>query len=691
MMARNRHITSAEIVNSRTTGVVTVILIVLVGLILRLGYIQLGQHSYYAEAAADQHHMNQALIPERGKIYIQENYFTSSDLYPLAVNKEYASVFAIPDDIEDPAGTAEKLYTFFREEEVKKEVELRLERERKERLERMLATIPTLPPTEQVGAEERIKADHEALLHDLVYLDFENQKREELIKEQQTIITEKYTASLSKVNDIYEPIEKKIDEDKLKHFYLYMLGRSDITVGDIENRNEKLYLKTDKSELVLPGFGYTMSSFRLYPEKNVGSHILGFTSYEDDGTERGKYGLEGFFDEDLFGAFGKVSSERGAGGLVIVNNRQSDDKTDGKSLVLTIDRAAQFTACAALQKAVNRHGATGGSVIIVDPKTGAILAMCSAPDFDPNNYRLVENISVYNNPAVFDQYEPGSVFKAITMAAALDQKKVTPETTYEDKGQIMIPGWPKPIRNSDFETYGGHGTTTMVTVLEQSLNTGAIYAMEQVGAKKFSDYVRAFGFGEKTGIELEGESAGNISSISGGKVKEISAATASFGQGITVTPLQMIMSFAAIANGGELMQPYIVKEIISPTGERIETKPAPPRRVISERTASLLTGMLINVVEQGHSKAMKTDGYYIAGKTGTAQVASSVTRGYDGGYKHTFIGYAPANNAQFVILTKLNNPRARYAESTAVPLAREISDFLLNHWQVKKDRVEDKE
>lgn len=690
-MARNRHITSAEIVNSRTTGVVTVILFVLAGLIIRLAYVQLGQHGYYAEAAADQHRINHALIPERGKIYIQENYFTSSDLYPLAVNKEYASVFAIPNDIEDPAATAEKLYTFFREEEVKKEVELRLERERKDRLQQMLATIPSLPAAEQVGAEARIKADHEALLHDPVFLDFENQKRDELIKEQKTILVEKYTVALSKANDIYEPIEKKIDEDKLKNFYLYMLGRTDINLAEIENKDEKLYLTSDQSELAVPGFGYTMSSFRLYPEKTVGSHVLGFTSYEDDGTERGKYGLEGFFDEDLFGTFGSVSSERGAGGLVIINNRQSENKVDGKSLVLTIDRAAQFTACAELTKAVERHGATGGSVIIVDPKTGAILAMCSAPDFDPNDYRLVEDISVYNNPAVFDQYEPGSVFKAITMAAALDQKKVTPETTYEDKGQIMIPGWPKPISNSDFETNGGHGITTMVKVLEQSLNTGAIYAMEQAGVKKFSDYVRAFGFGEKTGIELEGESTGDISSISGGKIKEISAATASFGQGITVTPLQMIMSFAAIANGGELMQPYIVKEIINPNGERTETKPAPPRRVISERTASLLTGMLINVVENGHSKALKTNGYYIAGKTGTAQVASSVTKGYSGAYNHTFIGYAPANKPQFVILTKLNNPRARYAESTAVPLAREISDFLLNHWQVKKDRVEDKE
>lgn len=690
MIAHTKRRTSADVVNNRTTGVVTVILLLLAGLIIRLAYIQIIEHQHYAVAASGQHLVDHALIPERGKIYIQENYFTSDELYPYALNKEFADLYAIPTEIDDSSETAEQIYTFFREEAVKEEVELRLERERKDRLQKALSVVNNLPEAERLPAEAKIKADHEALMHDPVYVDFENQKREDLIKEQKTIIIDSLVAALSKPNDIYEPMEKKLDEEKLKQFYLYVLKRSDLTLTDLEAKDEKIIIKGSGEDLRLPGFGYITASHRLYPEKNIGAHLLGFTSYEDDDTQHGKYGLEGFFDQDLFGRFGRVTSERGAGGLVIVNNRQSDNQADGENLILTIDRSAQFTACQKLNEAVERFGAEGGSVIIVDPKTGAILAMCSAPDFDPNDYRLVSDISVYNNPAVFDQYEPGSVFKPITMAAALDQNKVTPKTTYEDKGQIMIPGWPKPIRNSDYDTVGGHGTTTMVGVLENSLNTGAIFAMEQVGVKKFSDYVRAFGFGEKTGIELEGESAGNISSITGSKVKEVSAATASFGQGITVTPLQMVMSYVAIANGGELLQPYVVKEIISPSGQRTVTKPAPARRVISERTASLLNGMLINVVEHGHSKAMKTPGYYMAGKTGTAQVASSVSKGYSGAYNHTFIGYAPATNPQFVILTKLNNPRARFAESTAVPLAKNISDFLLQHWQIKKDRAEDK-
>lgn len=688
-----RHLTpvsNADKVNHRTTGVVAVVLLLLASLVGKLCYLQVVQHRQYVLAASEQHDVNHSLVPERGKIYILENYFQStSDLYPLALNKDFASLFAIPQDITDPADTAEKLYLFFREEEVKKEVNLRLQREREERLKNELAVVKTLPAAEQPAREAAIRSAHEALMKDPVYVDFENQKREDLIKEQHEIIVAKYTDQLNQPNDTYESIEKKLDEDKLKQFYLYMLNRSDIAVSDLENKDGKIIIHTDNTELKLAGFGYNMTSFRLYPEKTSGSQLLGFTSYEDDKEQHGKYGLEGFFDEDLFGRYGSVRSERGAGGLVIVNDRQADNKVDGRSLVLTIDRSAQFTACQALDAAVAKHGADGGSVIIVDPKTGAVLAMCSAPNFDPNDYRLVKDISVYNNPAIFDQYEPGSVFKAITMAAALDQDKVTPDTTYDDKGQVMINGWPKPIRNSDFETHGGHGITNMVTVLEQSLNTGAIFAMEQIGVKKFSEYVRAFGFGEKTGVELEGESTGNISNIIGGRVKEVSAATASFGQGITVTPLQMVMSYVAIANGGKLLKPYVVKEIINPDGQRVVTEPAPARRVISERTASLLTGMLINVVENGHSKGLQTPGYYIAGKTGTAQVASTVTKGYSNAYNHTFIGYAPANNPEFVILTKIDNPKdARFAESTAVPLAGEITRFLLNHWEVKKDRVE---
>jgi len=672
--------------NIRVALVATLVFLLALGLIFRLVYIQVINHDHYLALAEGQHKTSYELLPDRGKILIQENSLANdSSLYPIAINKMFALIYAIPKQVENIEEVSEKLYTFFQEEKIKQEVDLAITKERKDRLERELVVLDTMAEEERSAKEAEIKAAHESLMLDPVYLDLENQRREEMIKARKQEVITKYLAQLGQSDDIYSPLEKKVDYDKLKSFYIFMSGRTDLTTSDLEIKDGKvLIIKEESKELILPGFSYSSAPYRFYPENSIGSHLIGYASYEDD-EQHGHYGLEGFFDNELFGKYGKVTAERGAGGLMIVNNRQYDKKEDGSSLVLTIDRSAQFTACRLLNESVAKHGASGGSVIVVDPKTGAILVMCSAPDFDPNNYQLVPDIKVFNNPVVFDQYEPGSVFKAITMAAALDKEKVTPDTTYQDNGQIMIKGWPKPIKNSDFSSFGAHGTTSMVKVLELSLNTGAIFAMQQVGYKDFADYVKRFGFGEETGIELEGESSGNIKSITGLFTKDIAAATASFGQGITVTPLQMIMSYAAIANGGKLMKPYVVKEVVDPQGKRFSTTPSLRRQVISERTAAILSGMLVNVVENGHSKKAQIPGYYIAGKTGTAQVAS-VSGGYSNRYNHTFVGFAPANNASFVILTKINNPGAMYAETTAVPLAHDIIKFLLNHWQIKQDR-----
>ncbi len=676
--------------NGRVAFVASAVFLFALCLIGRLIYIQVADNDRYTALAEGQHKTSYELLPERGKIFIQDNALTnSSEMYPIAVNKNFALVYAIPKLVSDPAGVSEKLYEFFKKASVEKKADEIIKLEREERLKKELETAVELPDAERIAREAELKAAHEALMVDALWLQLEADRRDELIRIEKEKIIAEYSSKLDQAEDIYEPIERKVEDEKLKAFYIFMTGRNDLSAADLQIKGETIQItKESNVELEIEGFGFSLAPFRYYPENNIGANILGFASYEDNEEQHGKYGLEGFFDQEMFGKYGSVTAERGAGGLVIVNDRQYVKKEDGASLVLTIDRSAQFTACRMLNDAVAKYKALGGSVIVIEPKTGAILAMCSAPDFDPNNYQDVANIKVFNNPAVFDQYEPGSVFKAITMAAALDTDKVTPETTYQDNGQIMIKGWPKPIKNSDFETHGGWGTTTMVKVLEQSLNTGAIFAMQQVGHQTFADYVKKFGFGEKTGIELEGESSGDIRNITGIRVKEISAATASFGQGITVTPLQMAMSYAAIANGGELMKPYIVKEIIEPDGTRYETKPSVIRRAISERTAAILSGMLVNVVENGHSKEIKIPGYYIAGKTGTAQVAATNSKGYSNRHNHTFIGFAPSTNASFVILTKIDSPQSsRYAEGTAVPLAHDITKFLINHWQMKQERA----
>jgi cell division protein FtsI/penicillin-binding protein 2 len=250
-----------------------------------------------------------------------------------------------------------------------------------------------------------------------------------------------------------------------------------------------------------------------------------------------------------------------------------------------------------------------------------------------------------------------------------------------------VEGWPKPIKNSDFETHGPHGRVTMVEVLSESLNTGTIHIMEKIGAPVFAEYVKQFGFGQKTGIELETEGSSNIASLDRQPIRPVEAATASFGQGITATPLQLVTAYSAIANGGFLMKPYLVGKIVSGEDQIQVTEPRQIRRVISERTSMLLSGMMVNVVDDGHAKLASVDGYYVAGKTGTAQVASREKRGYGEATIHSFAGFAPVEEPKFVMLIRLNNPKGiEYSASTAAPLFGELAEFILNYYEVPKER-----
>lgn len=432
--------------------------------------------------------------------------------------------------------------------------------------------------------------------------------------------------------------------------------------------------------LDLEGVGFIADSFRFYPEKNLGGHMVGFVGSDEEGNRSGKYGIEGYFNEELMGEQGFLHSALDAtGSWITVADRSFKPAIDGADVYLTIDRNIQYQACTKLYAAVERHGADGGTIIVMRPD-GKILAMCSAPDFDPNSYNETEEISVFNNPAVFNQYEPGSVFKAITMAAALNEGALTPETTYEDTGEVKYSDY--TIKNFDEKA---NGVQSMTQVLEKSINTGAIFAMESIGKDRFRDYVHTFGFGKATGIQLETESSGNITSLN--QRGDIFAATASFGQGITVTPLQMVGAFAVLANGGDLVKPYIVDKIVYENGDEEKTVGEVIREVITERTATLIRGMLVTVVEQGHGNKAKVDGYYVAGKTGTAQVAR--TDGVSGYDPHktiaSFIGFAPAQDPAFVMLVKIDRPDVKWGSEAAAPVFGEMSRFLLNYLQVPPD------
>ncbi len=434
--------------------------------------------------------------------------------------------------------------------------------------------------------------------------------------------------------------------------------------------------------LGLKGVGIVQTTSRFYPEVGVGGQLIGFVTQADNAIPKGQYGIEGSYNTTLSGTPGTLFAEKDASGRrLTIGNTQMTQATDGSDVVLTIDRSIQYKACDVIQRAVKTHGADQGSIIIIDPQTGAILAMCSAPDFDPAHYNEIKDLSVLNNPVTFDAYEPGSIFKAITMAGGLDAGKVLPGTTYLDNGFEEIDGF--KIKNSDARA---HGVQTMTQVLDESLNTGAIFVQRQLGKSLFQKYVEAFGFGVKTGVELSPESKGNVSSLS--KKGDVYPATASFGQGITVTPLQITSAYAALANGGHLMRPYVVDEVIHPDGTTEKTKPVEVGTPISTRASRLITGMLVSVVENGHGKQAGVPGYWVAGKTGTAQVARTDGLGYQtDNTVGSFAGYAPSGDPKFVMLVKIDHPRdVQWAESSAAPVFGEMAKYLLTYLQVPPER-----
>jgi len=456
---------------------------------------------------------------------------------------------------------------------------------------------------------------------------------------------------LSKTNDPYEPIENKVLDDQVN------------------------LLK--KANLV--GIKYVSKDYRYYPENNLMGSILGFVGSDIDGQMTGRYGIEGRWNKELEGKSGFLSAQRSAAGSFIsLAGKTVEIAENGVDLLLTIDRALQNNACDHLRNGVISYKAKTGSLVMLDAKTGAILAMCSYPDFDSNNYSKVADVDVYNNSNIFTAYEVGSVFKPITMAIGLDLDLITPTTLFNDPGMRLIDG--HKIYNAQKKSYG---MVSMTDVLEDSINTGVIWVQEKIGQERFKKYVEGFGYGKKTGIKTNNEVAGNISSLS--KTAAVYAANASFGQGFTATPLQLATSYTALANGGKLMKPFIVEEVRYPNGKIDKTEAKVIGTVISSRAQKLITGMLISVVENGHGYAAQMKDLYVAGKTGTAQIASA-----DGGYSeesnHTFVGYFPANNPRFVMVVKYEAPQRMWAESTAAPTFKKVADFAVKYYALKGDK-----
>ena len=432
--------------------------------------------------------------------------------------------------------------------------------------------------------------------------------------------------------------------------------------------------KEEIQKLGLEGVYFRAEEYRYYPEDNLASHALGFVNRD----HLGQYGIEGFFDKELSGKSGLEQVEKSSiGSHITVGNRKIVNPEDGADVVLTIDRAIQYYVEKKLKEAVLKHEATGGDVIIMEPQTGRIVAMASYPDFNPNFYNdfALEN---FTNPNVNLVYEPGSVFKIFTIAAGIDAGLISPNTTYTDVGELKFDD--KIVRNSDKLA---HGVQTMTQVLEKSLNTGAVFVVQKLGRQLFYKYLKDLGFDAITGVGLAGEVPAHMRPFR--QWADIDLASISFGQAIAVTPIQLIAAVGALANQGKLMKPHIVDKIIYPSGA-VSIDPQVVRVVFKPQTAQLVSAMMVNVVENGHGKNAGVAGYRVAGKTGTAEIASST------GYEPvvtigTFVGFAPVENPRFVMLTRVDRPKGTlFAETSAAPLFGDIAKFLLNYWQVPPEK-----
>ena len=425
-------------------------------------------------------------------------------------------------------------------------------------------------------------------------------------------------------------------------------------------------------EMGVPGVTATARIQRFHPEGDLASALLGFVGKDETGLS----GLEADLQDELGGQPGTVYYERDSmGNPIPFGSSQVTNPEPASDVRLTIDRFIQQVAEQSLDEAIQTNDASGGTIIVMDPKTGAILAMASRPSFKLSQLDLSNDsqMDLYRNRAVTDLYEPGSVMKVVTMSAAVDLGLVTPDTTYDDTGTAYVGGY--AIQNWD---YSVNGTTTMTQVLQKSLNTGAVWVSGLLGPDNFYQYIKQFGFGEPTGVGLSGEAAGQVRDSESPDWTPSDLATNSFGQGINVTPLQMITAVAAIANGGMLMRPYIVQQVVGPDGART-TQPQPVRQAISEQTANTLTTMMNDVVEGVPSHGARTPGYHVAGKTGTSYIS------VPGGYAPdrviaSFIGFAPVSDPRMIVLVKIDEPQGSQLGGTvAAPVFAELAPKILSY------------
>jgi len=434
--------------------------------------------------------------------------------------------------------------------------------------------------------------------------------------------------------------------------------------------------KQNLEKMNLPGIGFNNQYQRFYPEASMAAQLLGFVGKDSSGNDKGYFGLEGYYDRLLAGKEGQAVEVHDAFGRpILAEMNQSSGETDGANLILSIDRSIQFLAEQKLKDGVELYGATSGMVGIMDPKTGAILAMAAYPNFDPRDYQDYSD-DLYKNPFISDLYEPGSTFKPLVMSGAMDAKLVTPDT------KCNICAGPVSVGGYDLETWDNKyfPNTNMVDVIQHSDNTGMVFVAQKLGLDGMINYLGKFGIGDTTGIDLQGEVSAAL------KPKDewyaVDLATTGFGQGISVTPIELLDATAAIANNGVRMQPQVVAAVEDTDGNMTKIQPKVLDTPINAETAKVMTEIMVNAVNKGEASWARLKGYRIAGKTGTASIP--VSGHYDPSQTiASFVGFAPSDNPKFVMLVILNRPTVSiYGSETAAPIFFDIAQSLLRYYGI---------
>jgi len=463
----------------------------------------------------------------------------------------------------------------------------------------------------------------------------------------------------------------KNTEEELKS----RLSREDLVWVPLKHKIDRKTRSTIE-ELEIVGIGFEEEQKRAYPEASSAAHLLGFVGSDINGRDKGYFGLEGFYDLELRGKAGVLRREKDAAGRpILVGEASGEEKRDGRSLALTLDRVVQFIVEEKLKQGLKKYGAMSGSVAIMEPKTGAIMAMTSLPSYDPARFSQFDK-ELFVNPVVADSFEPGSIFKVLVMAAALDEEVVKPDTRCQQcSGPRNISGYTIRTWNNEYPS-----NPTMIETIQHSNNVGMVFVGEKLGIEKLVPYLGKFGIGELTEIDLEEETSPPFRPKN--EWKQIDLATASFGQGIAVTPIQMVRAVGAIANKGELVKPFLVKKVIG-EGEEMIIEPKTVKEVVKPTTARIITEMMVNATDNGEAKWAKPAGFRIAGKTGTSQIP--VAGHYDEEKTiASFIGFAPADEPKFVMLVTLREPTSSpWGSETAAPLWFDIAEELFTYFGIQ--------